>query len=264
MGSRIERVQQAFYNRDVNASRRAHMRGWGGIDENHDKERGKYLKDYVYGALDGIVTTFAIVSGIEGAGMAAGVVLILGFANLFADGISMAFANYLSTKSDLEYIRREKERESWEIDNLPDAEKDEIRQIFKRKGFTGKDLDRAVAIITSDKKVWLETMMLEELGLNEYDKTPVSSGLATFGAFILAGLAPLTVFIAALFLPWLQDKAFFISMVLSALVLFGVGSLRTLVTGVNWVRSGTEMLVMGMLAASVAYGIGHILRAVIT
>lgn len=259
--NRIERAQSAYNKKDVESSKLAHTReAIQRAEEKHTKERGKYLGDFVYGALDGIVTTFAIVSGVQGARLSSSIVLILGFANLFADGVSMAVGNYLSKKSELDYIKREREREQWEVENVPEGEVEEIRQIYKKKGFKGKDLERAVKVITSNKEVWVDTMMFEELGLPDEDKTPVMSGAATFIAFVVAGFIPLLAFVLAIISPSLIANSFLISIILTGLTLFIVGALRSWVTGVNWIRSGFEMLLVGGIAASIAYYIGFLLR----
>ena len=123
------------------------------------------IQDFVYGATDGSVTTFAVVAGVVGAALSPSIILILGFANLFADGFSMAIGNYLGTKSQKEYIEKERKREEWEIENLVEQEKQEIRDIYTKKGFKDELLDEIVNVITARRKVWIDTMMREELGL---------------------------------------------------------------------------------------------------
>ncbi len=258
---RVEKARDAYKSKDVSESQKAHSKkAIMFAKEEHRKDKGKYLKDLVYGALDGIVTTFAIVSGVEGAKLSSSVVLILGFANLLGDGISMAMGNYLSTKSEKEYIQREREREEWEVENVPAGEIEEIRQIYRKKGFKGKDLETAVKVITSDKKVWVDTMMHDELGLNEENINPKMSALATFSSFILAGLIPILSFIAVSLIPGLAIDTFTTAVILTAVALFTVGSLRCLVTGMNWIRSGIEMLFVGGIAATAAYLVGFFLR----
>ena len=121
-----------------------------------------YLGDAVLGAIDGCVTTFAIVAGAVGAGFSGGVVVILGFANLIADGFSMAASNYLGTKSERERIDNIRLAEDRQIEVLPEGEREEIRQIFVRKGFTGEVLEKIVATITANRPLWVETMVREE------------------------------------------------------------------------------------------------------
>ena len=110
------------------------------------------IEEFVYGATDGAVTTFAVVAGVVGAGLSPSIILILGFANLFADGFSMAIGNYLGSKSQKEYIEKKRRREEWEIDNLVEQEKQEIKDIYTQKGFKAELLDEIVSVITSRTK----------------------------------------------------------------------------------------------------------------
>jgi len=216
---------------------------------------GTYIRDIVYGANDGIVTTFAIIAGVAGAGLASKVVLILGFTNLFADGLSMAIGNYLGIKSELEYAQRERDMEKWEIDNIPDLEKKELAEIYRKKGFKGKDLTQAVNIIASDKKVWLDTMMVEELGLiPDTTTSPVKHGLVTLFSFAFAGVLPLFPYIFSRLNPY---RPFDISIIFTAISLFTVGALRTFITKKHWFISGLEMFAVGAIAALAAYFVGY-------
>jgi VIT1/CCC1 family predicted Fe2+/Mn2+ transporter len=113
------------------------------------------------------------------------IAIIVGLANLFADGISMAVGDYLSEKSEKDYIRYEKERELWEIEHMPEAEKFEVREIYKRKGLTGEKLEHLVEAITSNKEIWVDTMLHEELGIFEDDTNPLKSAVVTFLSFTI-------------------------------------------------------------------------------
>lgn len=128
------------------------------------------IEEFVYGATDGAVTTFAVVAGVVGAALSPSIILILGFANLFADGFSMAVGNYLGAKSQKEFIEKKRRREEWEIDNLVEQEKQEIKDIYTQKGFKAELLNEIVNVITATRKVWIDTMMREELGLIESQK----------------------------------------------------------------------------------------------
>lgn len=261
LSKRLLDAIEAYRNKDVDASRRAHESDKIKSSlEKHKTGAGAYIGEAVYGALDGIVTTFAVVAGVEGARLSSGIVLILGFANLIGDGLSMGVGSYLSTKSRQEYEKSERIREEWEIDNYPEGEKEEIRQIYKRKGFRGPDLDRAVEIITSNKEAWVETMMVEELGILAEDNHPFFNGLTTFISFVIAGFIPLMFFVAALAVPGLGRYTFMMSLILTGITLFVIGSLRVLVTQTRWWRSGLEMLFVGGAAALGAYFIGYVLR----
>src|SRR3989338_7393378 len=160
--------------------------------QHEDASSGGYLRDVIYGANDGIITTFAVVAGVAGAALSSGVVIILGFANLIADGISMGMSNYLGLKSQRDFEARERQREEQETEMWPEEERDEIRRMYAAKGFAGQDLERAVAIITSDKKRWVDEMMVGEFSVvTGSEETPWKHGLVTFGAFVIAGALPL-------------------------------------------------------------------------
>jgi vacuolar iron transporter family protein len=141
------------------------------------------IEDFVYGGTDGVITTFAIVAGAFGASLSISVILILGFANLLADGFSMSIGNYLSRRTNIEYIEKERRKEEWSIDNLSEEEKEEIRKIYKNKGVEGDLLEDLVRVITSKRKIWVDTMMKEELGLIDDKKEPKDTAFTTFFAF---------------------------------------------------------------------------------
>ncbi len=261
LNQRIFQAINAFRDRDTKASQKAHSpEAIKAAMEPHSTGSGAYISEAVYGALDGVVTTFAVVAGVAGAKLSAGVVLILGFANLVGDGLSMAVGSYLSTKSRHEYETSERNRERWEVENYPEGEIQEIREIYARKGFNGDDLDRAVQVIPSNKDVWVETMMNEELGIIKEEGHPFFNGLSTFLAFIIAGFVPLMSFVLGLAFPNISGISFEISLTLTAVTLFVVGSLKVLVTKTNWWRSGLEMLLVGGATALGAYFVGYLLQ----
>lgn len=121
-----------------------------------------YFGDFVLGAVDGTVTTFAIVAGAAGAGLSSGVAIVLGLANVAADGFSMAVSNYLKVRSDRQIVERIRKVEEMHIDEIPDGEREEIRQIFAGKGFDGEMLEGVVMVITDDRLRWVDTMLTED------------------------------------------------------------------------------------------------------
>lgn len=264
MVSRHSLLQKAYRKKDSKLTKRAHGKRLIAKALKHPHEHqssGKYMSDAVYGALDGIVTTFAIVSGVVGADLSLSIILILGFANLIADGFSMAAGSYLSIKSEQDYHQQEYNREKWEIENYPEGEIEEVRQIYKRKGFKGKDLDKAVKIIISDEKRWLETMMVEELGIIQDDKAPNVVAVVTFIAFVICGFLPLLAFILLYYIPNLGDiNPFLFSSIITGITIFIVGALRSLIIAKNWFIAGLEMFFVGGAAATVAYAIGFFLK----
>jgi VIT1/CCC1 family predicted Fe2+/Mn2+ transporter len=221
--------------------------------------RHNYVADTMLGAVDGCVTTFAIVAGAVGAGFSAMVVIVLGFANLLADGFSMAVSNYLGTKSERERVEKARRLEQQHIEHFPEGEREEIRQIFERKGFSGAVLEKIVEVITSDPRLWINTMLLEELGLQTEGRHPVRAAVATFGAFVAVGLIPLLPFLVPQLEP---SRRFVISCVFTAIAFTAVGVVKGIVVERPLTRSGLETLLTGGGAALVAYFVGAWLRDV--
>ena len=217
-----------------------------------------HFDDFVYGSIDGAVTTFAIVAGVVGASLSPGIILILGFGNLFADGFSMAAANYQASKARNQFIEMKRKQEEWEIDNLAEQEKDEIREIYKEKGFKDELLEEIVRIITSRRKVWVDTMMKEELGLIEDEKGPLNSAISTFIGFNLIGLIPLIPFMIFIFMGiHANSEAFVYSAVSVMASFFLVGMIKGKIVRKSKIRSGFYTLIIGGIAALVAYFVGY-------
>lgn len=217
-----------------------------------------YLGDAVLGALDGCVTTFAVVAGATGGALAPLVIIILGFANLIADGFSMAVGNYHATRSHNEHVDKVRRHEAWHIDTIPEGEREEIRQIFARKGFAGEDLERVVDTITADRKVWLDTMLTEEYGLRLDGPDPIRAAAVTFVAFAVAGLVPLLPYLV----PALEPATMFeLSCVVTAAAFFAIGWLKGLALEQPRLRGAIQTLLTGGGAAILAYIAGHVLRS---
>lgn len=220
-------------------------------------KQNSYLGDAVLGAIDGCVTTFAVVAGTAGAGLPGKVAIILGFANLVADGFSMAASNYQRAKSECQLLARARAEEEMHVREVPDGEREEVRQIFHTKGFRGEVLEDIVAGITSNRKLWVDTMLTEELGLRLELPKPGLAALATFVGFMLAGLLPLLPYL----LPGLpQSLVFPLSATATAVAFLAVGILKGWVLRHPPWRSGLETLLVGGAAAALAYAVGILLR----
>jgi len=222
-----------------------------------------YLRDFIYGAIDGAITTFAIVAGVVGAKLATGIIIILGLANLLGDGFSMAVSNFLGTRADNQLLEKARQMEEEHIEKVPEGEREEVRQIFAAKGFQGKDLERVVDVITSDRKLWVDTMLQEELGMNLNAGSAWRAALTTFLAFIFVGFIPLLAFIYQ----WLFDspmtQPFLWSALLTGVAFFIVGALKSRFVGQSWFVAGGETLLAGSCAAFLAYLVGFLLRGVV-
>ena len=216
--------------------------------------RHNYVRDWIYGGVDGAVTTFAVVSGVAGAELSASIVLILGFANLAADGFSMAASNFLGTRAEIDDQKRLAEIEYKHIEEAPEGEREEIRQIYREKGFEGEELEKAVELITSDKDRWVQTMLVEEYGLPAEVRSPWLAAASTFSAFIICGLVPLVPYLIG----W--NSSFLVACIMTAVTFFLIGSFKSVWSTHSWLRSGAETLFIGALAAGLAYGIGVLLK----
>ena len=217
---------------------------------------GRYLGEMVLGANDGLVSILGFVAGAYGATQNNFLVFITGVIAMVAASISMGAGVFLSARAEREFYDGEKKRELFEMKELPEAETEEIRQIYKAKGFEGAELESIVKRIVSRDDLWLKTMMLEELHLIEPSSGGEwKSGLATMGAFVAAALVPL--------LPYLilrDTSAFWVSIMLTIMTLFAAGAVKTWVTGYLWFRAGLEMALVGGAAAGVGYFVGVLLE----
>lgn len=237
-------------------ARLEHEHSHEAIAERLASVRHNYVRDFIYGGIDGSVTTFAVVSGVAGAELSTVVVLILGFANLVADGFSMAASNFLGTKAEIDDYQRLEQIEYRHIDLEPEGEREEVRQIYLKKGFSGAALDQAVELITSDREIWVKTMLSEEYGLAAEIRSPWKAALSTFVAFAICGLIPLMPYLFAI------GSRFQISAILTGVTFFLIGSLKSLWSTASWLRSGIETLLVGGLAASLAYAVGVLLKGI--
>lgn len=222
-----------------------------------------WTADFVYGGIDGVVTTFAVVAGVEGASLSVPVILILGFANLFADGFSMAVGKYSSDKADLEQYDKVKRVEYRHLKEKEQHERDEVREIMTKYGFKGKDLDRAEEIITANPDVWVDLMMRNEFNMTSENVSPVKGALATFISFILIGFVPLTGYTFRSFLPFFDGRMFLVTCFFTLLALFVVGAVKSKFSIRNWFVSGLETMFIGGLAAFIAYLVGYLLRGLV-
>jgi VIT1/CCC1 family predicted Fe2+/Mn2+ transporter len=263
ISKRLEEARKAYQKGDQGAAARAHdPKRIAKAGEQHGGASSQYLGEMVYGGLDGIITTFAVVSGVAGAELGANIILILGLANLFADGFSMATGAYLSTKSEQEYYQRERQREQWEVEHFPEGERAELYELYHSQGYSEEDAHHLVEIRTRTNERWVEAMMIDELGMLKDERNPLKNGLVTLVSFVIAGSVPLLVYLVGLFAPLPPEWAFPISIVLSGMALFGLGAAKVLVTERSPIRSGLEMLLVGGLAASVAYLVGALLKGI--
>ena len=217
------------------------------------------ISDAVLGGIDGCITTFAVVSGSVGAGFPSSVAVILGFANLIADGFSMAISNYEASKAEQDLIDSISKSEERHIDAIPEGEREEIRQIFAAKGFNEEILEKIVDTITADKKTWIEVMLMEEHGLSKIAPKPSIAAGVTFFAFIAVGAVPLLPYIAT---SLEMNQQFAISAFLAGTMFFLIGMLKSLALAKPVFLSGVRTFFTGGAAAALAYLTAYLLREV--
>jgi len=242
--------------------------------ESHDENRlhgehvlfarfQKYLGEFVYGGIDGSVTTFAVVAGSAGADLSSAVVLILGFANLFADGFAMSVGAFLSTRSEQQNYDKHKAVEYWEVDNLPEAEREEVREIYVAKGFEGELLEKVVDKVCEDRDRWVDVMMKEELDMIREKRSAFAIGLTTFGSFLIVGFIPLIIYVWD-YITGFEGNHFLTACILTSIAFITVGFMKSIVTQTSRVKGILETLILGALAALVAYYVGYFLDQIIT
>jgi VIT1/CCC1 family predicted Fe2+/Mn2+ transporter len=213
---------------------------------------GRSLRDLMLGLNDGMVASFAVTSGIAAAFSSGRIVVMAGLAETLGGAVSMALAAYISARSQIEFYQREIDRERDEIARWPEREREEIRAIYRAKGFAGGLLDQIVAHITADPERWSSVMMREELGFTGDFDWPWSSGLTVGAAYLLGAIVPVApyFFIA-------PERGVIASAIAAAGALFVVGAAKTAITSRSWWRSGLESMLTGVAAAAVTYGAGR-------
>lgn len=223
----------------------------------------EYLGEFVYGGIDGSVTTFAVVAGSVGAGLDSAIIIILGFANLFADGFAMSIGAYLSTRSEQDNYEKHKKVEYYEVETFPEVERQEVEEIYRQKGFEGELLQQVVDVITADKDRWVDVMMKEELHMMADNKSAFTVGFVTYVSFIFIGLIPLSLYVWD-YIWGFHGNLFLGTSVLTSFGFIIVGFLKTYVTETNRWKGIGETLLLGILAALVSYYVGDFLEHLIT
>src|SRR5438876_10455160 len=216
-----------------------------------------WLRDVILGGQDGLVNILGIILGVIAGGGSRTVLIAAGFAAAITESISMGAVGYTSSVSQRDYYQAERAREAAEIDAMPEAERQEIRQIYETKGFSGDLLERVVDTITANRDSWLSTMMDEELHLQPVQTGDIlRSAVVITIATLIGHLIPLLPFL------WLgRTAALVLAIVLSALVLFGVGVYSALTLVGDWRKSGLKMLAIGLGAAAIGFLIGNLFPA---
>ncbi len=232
-------------------------------EKNSEEHRSSTnLRDIILGGQDGLVNVLGIILGLAIASGDLRIILVGGLAATFAESVSMAAVAYTSTRAQQSFYESELAREKREIKEIPEEEREEIREIYRQKGFSGKLLEDVVEKITSNEEVWLDEMMKFELGLQPIETKNAfrSSAIVGVAAFV-GSVIPLTPFLFLNILQLQISQAIWVSLVISAITLFVVGAYKAKATVGDWRSSGAEIAVIGMVAALIGYAIGLLFRA---
>jgi predicted membrane protein (TIGR00267 family) len=218
--------------------------------------RASGLSDVILGGQDGLVNVLGVILGVAAATNDPRIVMVAGLAATFAESVSMGAVAYTSTLADTDFYESEKAREYRHVNQVPDLERQEIREIYRQKGFEGELLSKIVETITTNPDVWVAVMMAEEHQLAPADRRQAfrSAGIVGFSALI-GSLIPLFPFIM---LP--VSVGIPASILLSAVVLFVVGAYKARTTVGHPTKSGLEMAIIGTLSALVGYAVGLVLK----
>lgn len=214
------------------------------------------VRDVVIGMSDGLTVPFALAAGLAGAVSNHWLVVIAGASEIAAGAIAMGLGGYLAARSDVDSYRAELARERREIAEIPAAERQEVREIFAGYGLGGPALEEAVAAVTAQPEPWLRFMMKEELGLEEPDPGRALTSGATIGvSYIVGGLVPLVPY----FFPLAVGRALVVSAIVSLIALGIFGAVKSRFTGVEVWRGAVQTVLLGGIAAGVAYGLSRII-----
>jgi VIT1/CCC1 family predicted Fe2+/Mn2+ transporter len=225
------------------------------VEEHPEAHRvaGEWIRDATLGANDGMVSVLTLLAGVAGAELSGSTVLLAGLAGLVAGAISMGVGGYVSAKAYRSYYRKELRKEVEEMRLKPDVEREEIRQIYRERGFEGELLDRVVDTITSNPRIWLKVMMSEELGLSAQFGRPVGAALVVFAFFLLGGVIPIVPFL------WMEGfPAVVTAFALTAAALLVAGGIRSRFTGERPVLAGLELVAMAAVGVGAAHLIGRL------
>lgn len=255
-------ARDAFRRGDIEASRLEHLKPIH--KESHNSAASEYVKSVVFGGLDGIITTFAIIAAAAGSNGTYTTVLIFGFANVIADGFSMGFGEFVSGEAERENAIAERRREEWEVENSFDLEVDEMVKIYMAKGLSFEDSNTIVSIISKDPKLFVDFMMVEELGiLLDLDDPhgPKKQGAVMFASFLLFGAVPLLAYLPGKGQG--TDFVFVVSCFLTMVSLIFLGSVKGYLVGIGMARSAGLMLINGLISGMVSFASGFVIESIL-
>jgi len=265
-------ARKAYDGLDTDASKNFHdtrHTDEEGVNNEEHQTSGGFLKPLIFGGLDGILTSFAIVAGAAGGSMPIPVVLVLGFSNIFADALAMGVGEFLSSKAENEWILSERRRENWEMENYPEGEIREMIDIYEERGMSREDATVVIKTMSKYKDFFVDIMMTEELALmvpeEDHKIQSMKEGVVMFCSFATFGSFPILgyVIIPALFPGCGEDVLFMAACVITGMVLFGMGCVKSMFCAANWFICGAETLLLGGACATVAFTVGQFVDGLI-
>lgn len=256
-----DKAREAYLRGDAEAARAEHAKHM----EKHKGGASDYVKSIVFGGLDGIITTFAIVAASAGAGQDYKTVLIFGFANVLADAFSMGFGEFISGNAERDYAISERKREEWEVETDKEMEKQEMIDLYQQKGLSFEDACTVVDCISKDNKIFVDFMMVDELQLlvDIEDKWgSAKQGLVMFTSFVCFGMLPLLVYLGGKGEG--TDWVFGVSCAIVAVALLILGSVKGLLTSMPIPMAALAMLFNGAVSGGVSYGVGVLVEYIVS
>lgn len=214
------------------------------------------VRDIVIGMSDGLTVPFALAAGISGTGAATNIVVTAGLAEIAAGSIAMGLGGYLAARTDVEHYETERQREMDETEKIPEKEKEEVAEIFREYGLSETELKPMVNALSKNQKNWVDFMMRFELGLEQPDPKRASQSALTIAlSYIAGGLIPLSPYMMLSNL----NTALQVSVGVTLLALFLFGFFKGRFTGISPLRSGLQTILVGGLAAAVAFGLARLI-----
>lgn len=256
----LELARAAYNDKDIEKTKIAHRTQ----ETSHKSGGGGYMRSIIFGALDGIVTTFATISGVAGANYGLNVVVTLGFSALIADAISMGLGDYISLQAELDWSLKEKRREEWELEHVRSSEIEEMVQLYREKGISEDDAMEIINRMAKYDQFFVDHMMVMELGIIPPDESdsPKKSGAVTFASFLVFGSIPLLAYLIFSTIQWGEDFQVYGTFVLAAVItgisLFCLGLLKGRLVGSKSIRSGFWVLLNGGIAAGAAFLVAYL------
>lgn len=220
-------------------------------------KEGSLLREFIFGLNDGLVSTLSLLAGLTGALISNNIIILGGLAEILAGSISMGLGAYISTKSEEDFYKSKIEKEKRSIEDIPNIEIRELKELYRKKGFNEKEINLIVSKIIKHKATWLDTLIHEKIGIGEKFEDPKVMGLVNGFSFILGGLFPILPFFF-----FKSSNPLLIGILFALIILFIIGALKSKISNKNWLSSGLELSVICLIAATLSYLAGKLITLI--